>query len=59
MFWVVPLMLLIQFLNSRGGLGWQFDLGLFFVMIAALLWSFRLFFPKTANEERAEGGRDR
>ncbi len=45
-FWVVPLMLLIQFLNSRGGLGWQFDLGLFFVMIAGLLWPFRLFFPK-------------
>ena len=45
-FWVVPLMLLIQFLNSRGGLGWQLDLGLFFVMIGALLWPFRLFFPK-------------
>lgn len=45
-FWVVPLMLLIQFLNSRGGLGWQFDLGLFFLMIAGLLWPFRLFFPK-------------
>ena len=45
--WVVPLMLLIQFLNSRGGLGWQFDLGLFFVMIAGLLWPFRLFFPKS------------
>jgi hypothetical protein len=55
-FWVVPLMLLIQFLNSRGGLGWQFDLGLFFVMIAALLWSVRLFFPKTARLEGAESG---
>ncbi len=45
-FWVVPLMVLIQFLNSRGGLGWQFDLGLFFATIAGLLWPFRLFFPK-------------
>lgn len=45
-FWVVPLMLLIQFLNSRGGLGWQVDLGLFFVMIGGLLWPYRLFFPK-------------
>ena len=45
-FWVIPLMLLIQFLNSRGGSGWQFDLGLFFATIAGLLWPFRLFFPK-------------
>jgi len=46
-FWVVPLLLLIQFLNSRGGLGWQFDLALLFVMVAGLLWPFRRFFPKT------------
>lgn len=52
-FWVVPLMLLIQFLNSRGGLGWQLDIGLFFVMIAGLLWPYRLFFPK---EIRLAGG---
>ncbi len=45
-FWVVPLMLFIQFLNSRGGTGWQLDLGLFFATIAGLLWPFRLFFPK-------------
>ncbi len=45
-FWVVPLMLFIQFVNSRGGLGWQFDLGLMFATIAGLLWPFRLFFPK-------------
>jgi hypothetical protein len=45
-FWVIPLMLLIQFLNSRGGSGWQFDLGLFVATIAGLLWPFRLFFPR-------------
>ena len=45
-FWVIPLMLLIQFLNSRGGHGWQFDLGLVIATIAGLLWPFRLFFPK-------------
>jgi len=44
-FWVVPVMLLIQFVNSRGGHGWQFDLGLFFATIAALVWPYRLFFP--------------
>jgi len=44
--WVVPLMLFIQFVNSRGGNGWQFDLGFFFATIAGLLWPFRLFFPK-------------
>lgn len=48
-FWVIPLMLLIQFLNSRGGLGWQFDLGLFFATIAGLLWPFRLFFPRHSD----------
>jgi hypothetical protein len=53
-FWVVPVMLLIQFLNSKGGLGWQFDLGLVFVMIAGLLWPFRLFFPKKVEIEGAE-----
>jgi hypothetical protein len=53
-FWVIPLMLLVQFLNSRGGLGWQFDLGLFFVMIAGLLWPFRLFFPRKVGPEGAE-----
>ena len=47
--WVVPAMLLIQFINSRGGLGWQFDLGLSFVMIGALVWSFQLFFPNTTS----------
>lgn len=52
-FWVVPLMLLIQFLNSRGGLGWQLDIGLFFVMIAGLLWPYRRFFPKKV---RLDGG---
>jgi len=36
--WVIPLMLLIQFLNSRGGHGWQFDLGLVVAAIAGLLW---------------------
>ncbi|OGO57064.1 MAG: hypothetical protein A2Z32_00550 [Chloroflexi bacterium RBG_16_69_14] len=51
--WVVPLLLLIQFLNSRGGLGWQFDLGLLFVMIGGLLWPFRLFFPKRVGQEGA------
>ena len=45
-FWVIPLLLLIQLLNSRGGNGWQFDLGLFFATVAGLLWPYRQFFPK-------------
>jgi len=44
--WVIPLLLLIQFLNSRGGNGWQFDFGGIFVTIAGLLLPLRRFFPK-------------
>src|SRR4051812_47245266 len=42
--WVVPVLLLFQFLNSNGGLGWQLDMGLLFVTIAGLIWSIPRFF---------------
>ena len=44
--WVAPLMILIQLLNSRGGNGWQFDLGFVIVTSAGLIWPYRRFFPK-------------
>lgn len=44
--WVVPVMLLIQFINSDFGLGWWLDLGLVPVTLAGLLLPYRRFFPK-------------
>lgn len=44
--WSAPLMLLIQFLNSDLGFGWQFDFGGIFVALAGLLLPYRRFFPK-------------
>lgn len=47
--WIVPVLLLVQFLNSNGGLGWQFDLGLVPVTLAGLLLPYRMFFPRTTE----------
>ena len=44
--WTAPLLLLIQLVNSRGGNGWQFDLGFLIATVAGLVWPFRLFFPE-------------
>jgi hypothetical protein len=44
--WVAPLMILIQLLNSRGGSGWQVDLGFVVLTSAGLIWPYRRFFPK-------------
>lgn len=43
--WAAPLMLFIQFANSRGGNGWWADLGLGVFTSAALAWVYRVFFP--------------
>jgi len=47
--WSVPLVFLIQLLNSRGGWGWQFDLGGLAVVLGGLLVPYRRFFPKHAR----------
>jgi len=47
--WVAPLVILGQLLNSRGGNGWQFDLGFVIVGTAGLIWPYRRFFPKKAD----------
>ncbi len=44
--WVAPLLVLMQLINSRGGNGWQFDLGFVIITSAGLVWPFRRFFPK-------------
>jgi hypothetical protein len=44
--WAAPLVILIQLLNSRGGNGWQFDLGFVIITSAGLIWPYRRFFPK-------------
>ena len=44
--WMVPVLLVIQLLNSRGGHGWQLDLGVLAVTVAGLVASYRKFFPK-------------
>lgn len=43
--WTIPLTLVIQLANSRGGLGWQADLGALVVILAGLFMPFRKFFP--------------
>ena len=49
--WVAPLMLLIQFLNSRFGSGWWADLGFAVGSAAGLLLSYRRFFPKQVRND--------
>jgi hypothetical protein len=46
--WIVPLLMLFQFVNSNGGSGWWADLGLAIVGSAALIWTYRRF-PKKAR----------
>lgn len=43
--WTLPVTLLIQLANSRGGLGWQADLGALVLVLAGLVIPFRKFFP--------------
>ena len=43
--WILPVFLIIQLANSRGGFGWQADLVSLVVALAALLLSYRKFFP--------------
>ena len=44
--WIIPVLLIIQLVNSRGGHGWQEDFAGIFVALAGLFMPFRKFFPK-------------
>jgi hypothetical protein len=44
--WIIPILLVIQLVNSRGGLGWQADFAGIFVALAGLFMPYRKFFPK-------------
>jgi hypothetical protein len=44
--WIIPVFLVIQLINSRGGFGWQADFAFIFVALAGLFMPFRKFFPK-------------
>jgi hypothetical protein len=44
--WILPVLLVIQLVNSRGGFGWQADAGSLVVVLAGLFLPFRKFFPK-------------
>jgi hypothetical protein len=44
--WSIPILLVIQLVNSRGGLGWQADFVGLLVALAGLFLPFRKFFPK-------------
>jgi len=44
--WTAPVLLTIQFINSRFGLGWQADLGLIPVTIGGLLATYRRAFEE-------------
>ena len=45
-FWIFPINLVIQLVNSRGGHGWQEDFAFIFIALAGLFMPFRKFFPK-------------
>lgn len=45
-FWIIPVNLIIQLVNSRGGFGWQLDAAFLFITVATLVISYRKFFPK-------------
>lgn len=47
--WILPVLLLIQLANSRGGFGWQADLVSLLVALAGLFMPYRKFFPKQAS----------
>ena len=49
--WILPVVLVIQLANSflstpGGGLGWQLDFSVIFVLLAGLFLPYRKFFPK-------------
>ena len=44
--WIIPVFLIIQLVNSRGGFGWQGDAVFLVVAVAGLLLPYRKFFPK-------------
>ena len=45
-FWIVPINLIIQLINSRGGFLWQLDAAFLVITVAGLLLPYRTFFPK-------------
>ena len=47
--WIMPVLLLIQLVNSRGGHLWQVDLASLLVALAGLFMPYRKFFPKQAS----------
>ncbi len=54
--WILPVSLIIQLVNSRGGFGWQADFAFIFVLLAGLFMPFRKFFPtQPVTPRRVEG----
>ena len=49
--WILPVLLVIQLVNSRGGLGWQADFVGLLVALAGLFMPYRKFFPKQASHQ--------
>jgi len=45
-FWILPINVVIQLANSRGGFLWQLDLAFIFVLLAGLFMPYRKFFPR-------------
>jgi len=44
--WILPVLLVIQLANSRGGFGWQADLIGLLIVLAGLFLPYRKFFTK-------------
>ena len=49
--WILPVLLVIQLANSRGGFGWQADLVSLLLALAGLFLPYRKFFPKQASRQ--------
>ena len=49
--WSLPVLLVIQLANSRGGFGWQADLVSLLLALAGLIMPYRKFFPKQASHQ--------
>jgi hypothetical protein len=45
-FWILPVNLVIQLVNSRGGFAWQLDVAFLVVVLAGLFMPYRKIFPK-------------
>ena len=45
-FWILPVTLVIQLINSRGGFAWQLDVAFLVIVLAGLFIPYRKFFPK-------------